>query len=207
MHSQFSSPNSDSPNVDGNTPLVQCTVHSQFSTCSVCSGPVLPSVCMSCINDLNADMKVQTDSKLKLIIQSLQRQVDELKLENGVMRAAMKEQAKKVDSISGRQNELLKRGATKQPVTPASQPEASSVLKSNPISVTADQHPTEPVKNCSQPDMKKKDQSGTGRHRLSSVPNDRRHNATGGHKFKIHIPRSDSINNFVIGDSIQPPHH
>ena len=118
---------------------------------------MLPSVCMSCINDLNDDMKAQTDSKLKLIAQSLhvQRQVDELKLENGVMRAAMKEQAKRVDSISGRQNELLKRGATKQPVTQTPQSEASSVSKSNPISVTAGQHPTEPVKNCSQPDMKK----------------------------------------------------
>ena len=116
-------------------------------------------------------MKAQTDSKLKLIAQSLQRQVDELKLENGVMRAAMKEQAMKVDSISGRQNELLKRGATKQPVTKTPQ---SSVSKSDPISVTAGQHPTEPVKNCSQPDTKKKDQSGTGRHRLSSVPNDRK---------------------------------
>ena len=108
---------------------------------------------MSCINDLNADMKAQTDSKVKLIAQSLQRQVDELKLENGVLHAAMKEQAKKVDSISGRQDELLKRGATKQPVTPTSQSEASSVFKSNSISVTADQHSTEPVKNCSQPDI------------------------------------------------------
>ena len=99
-----SSPDSDSPNVDGNTPPVQCTVDSQFSARSVCSGPALPSVCMSCINDLNADMKAQTDSKLKLIAQSLQvqRQVDELKLENGVMRAAMKEQAKRGDSSSGR---------------------------------------------------------------------------------------------------------
>ena len=176
---------------------VQCTVDSQFSTCNVCSCPVLPS----CIHDLNADMKAQTDSKLKLIAQSLQRQIDELKLENDVMRAAMKEQAKKVDSISGRQNELLKRGATKQPVTPTPQSEATSVSKSNPNSVTAGQHPTEPVKNCSQPDTKKKDQSGTGRHRLSSVPNDRRHNATGGPKFKIHISRSGTIHNFVIGDS------
>ena len=115
------------------------------------------------------------------------------------MRAAMKEQAKKVDSSSGRQNELLKRGATKHPVTQTPQSEATSVSKSNPNSVTAGQHPTEPVKNCSQPDTKKKDQSGTGRHRLSSVPNDRRHNATGGPKFKI--PRSGSIQNFVIGDS------
>ena len=133
----------------------------QFSACNICFGPVLPSVCMSCINDLNADMKAQIDSKLKLIAQSLQRQVDELKLENGVMRAAMKEQTKKVDSISGRQNELLKRGATKQPVTPTPQSEATSVSKSNPNSVTAGQHPKEPVKNCSQPDTKKKDQSGT----------------------------------------------
>ena len=156
---------------------------------------------MSCINDLNADMKAQIDSKLKLIAQSLQRQVDELKLENGVMRAAMKEQAKKVDSISGRQNELLKRGATKQPVTQTPQSEETSVSKSNPNSVTAGQHPTEPVKNCSQPDTKKKDQRGTGQYRLSSVPDDRRHNATGGPKFKIHIPRSGTIHNFVIGDS------
>ena len=89
----------------------------QFSTCNVCYGPVLPSLCVSCIKDLNADMKSQIDSKVKLITQSLQHQIDELKMENGVMRAAMKEQAKKVDSISGRQNELLKRGATKQPVT------------------------------------------------------------------------------------------
>ena len=81
--------------------------------------------------------QAQTDSKLKLIAQSLQRQVDELKLENGVMRAAMKEQAKKVDSISGRQNELLKRGATKQPITPTPQSEASSVSNSNLNSVTA----------------------------------------------------------------------
>ena len=146
-------------------------------------------------------MKAQIDSKLKLIAQSLQRQVDELKLENGVLHAAMKEQVNKVDSISRRQNELLKRGATKQPVTPTSQSEASSVLKSNPVSVTADQHSTEPVKNCNQPDMKKKDQSGTGRHRLSSIPNDRRHNIIGGSKFKIHIPRSGSIHNFVTGDS------
>ena len=72
------------------------------------------------------------------------------------MRAAMKEQAKKVDSISGRQNELLKRGATKQPVTQTPQSEATSVPKSNPNSVTAGQHPTGPVKNCSQPDRKKK---------------------------------------------------
>ena len=109
-----SSPDSDSPNVDGKTPPVQCTVDSQFSACNVCSGPVLPSVCMSCINDLNADMRAQTDSKLKLIAQ---RQVDELKLENGVMRAATKEQAKRGDSSSGRLNELLKRRPTKQPVT------------------------------------------------------------------------------------------
>ena len=96
-------------------------------------------------------MKAQTDSKLKLIAQSLQRQVDELKLiaqnlqgqvdelklENGVMRATTQEQAKKVDSISGRQNELLKSGATKQPVTPTPQSEASSVSNSNLNSVTA----------------------------------------------------------------------
>ena len=44
-------------------------------------------------------------------------------------------------------------------------------------------------------------QSGTGRHKLSSVVNDKRHNVTGGPKFKIHIPRSGSIHNFVIGDS------
>ena len=66
-----------------------------------------------------------------------------------MLHAAMKEQAKKVDSISGRQNELLKRGATKQRVTQTLQSEASSVSESNPNSVTADQHPTEPVKNCS----------------------------------------------------------
>ena len=85
---------------------------------------------MSCINDLNADMKAQTDSKLKLIAQSLQRQVDELKLENGVLKASVKEQANKVDSISGRQNEQLKRGATKQPVTPTPQSEASKMSQS-----------------------------------------------------------------------------
>ena len=73
-----------------------------------------------------------------------------------------------MDSISGRQNELLKRGATKQPVTPTPQSEATSLSKSDPVSVTAGQHPTKPVKKCSQHDMKKKDQSGTGRHRLSS---------------------------------------
>ena len=77
----------------------------------------------------------------------------------------------------------------------------SSVSKSNPNSVTADQHATELVMNCSQPDMKKKDQNATGRHKLSSVTNDNRHNATGGPKFKIHIPRSGSVHNFFIGDS------
>ena len=58
--------------------------------------------------------------------------------------------------------------------------------------------------NCSQPDTKKKDQNATGRHKLSSVANDKRHNVTGGPKFKIHIPRSGSVHNFVIGDSNFP---
>ena len=81
------------------------------------------------------------------------------------------------------------------------QSEASDVSKPNPNSVTAGQNPALPVMNCSQPDTKKKDQNDAGRLKLSSVANDRRHNATGEPKFKIHIPRSGSIHNFVIGDS------
>ena len=63
------------------------------------------------------------------------------------------------------------------------------------------QVPTVPVMNCSQPDMKKKDQTIQADTNLvlSRMIKDIRSRVDP--IFKIHIPRSGSIQNFVISDS------
>ena len=71
--------------------------------------PVLASLCESCIKDLNGDIKAQIVGNIKPLTRSLQRQIDDVKIEIGVLLAALKEQAKEVDSISARYGELLHR--------------------------------------------------------------------------------------------------
>ena len=61
-------------------------------------------------------MKAQTDSRIKLMAQSPQDRTDDLKRGNATLRTALKEQSKKVESISGRQKDLLKRCTEKLPV-------------------------------------------------------------------------------------------
>ena len=71
--------------------------------------PVLASLCESCIKDLNGDIKAQIVGNIKPLTRSLQRQIDDVKIEIGVLLSILKEQAKEVDSISARYDELLHR--------------------------------------------------------------------------------------------------
>ena len=70
--------------------------------------PVLLSLCESCIKDLNADINPQIAGNIKPVTQSLQRQTDDVKIE-WCFASILKEQAKEVDSISARYDELLHR--------------------------------------------------------------------------------------------------
>ena len=140
-----SSPESDSPSVDGSASPIHCTVDSQFSTCNVCSRPGTPSLCLSCIKYLNADKQSQIDSKLKLMT------VYNVKFTIGKRRMACCKQhgrcrQKNWIAISEQQNELLKKGTMKPSATDACTLQSvHPVSTSSPKSLTADQHQTDPV--------------------------------------------------------------